>query len=285
MDRPILSNVIQEQTSDFKDKVPSILSTQRVKELNRIITCSPYGIFIFVQYNEKPYPVNGFDQDLFISIVNNLYKLYKDCGKTLLKYFLSHESNVHGKNASSQVFSFLGGINPNRLKAANKHYKDAITLRSYNSHSQYPDSPGDQENIENCKRWFLRFCGQEAPSTEEHWSQCNRELVRCSNLLYSTLKQRLEEFEESATDKQRLDLQKWYYDCSFDCFDISVLARSVFGIFRQRRNQRTLREATAYAKSNLTDLKRKYQHKLQMSQTPVDPYKVLVETIDAFVPY
>lgn len=285
MEQPILSNCIPENTPELMFKVPSILTKKNIDELNSILSCSKCGIFVFVQYNEKPYPINGFEQDLFRNNVTSLYNLYKDCGKDFLKYFLSYDENGLDSITGTMKFSFLGGINLNRLKAVNKHYHDTITIRSYYDHNQYPDSPSDQENFKKCKMWFLRFCKHENPITEAHWSICNNELVRGSNLLYSILKQRLEEFEQTATDKQRTDLQKWYYDYSFDCFDTNVLIRCIYGIFKRRRSPKAWQEASAYGRSNLSDIKQKYKLKLQMCQKPVDPYKVLVETIDAYIPY
>ena len=276
------TDIFNKEYTELQKLVPKVLSGKRVQELNSIVTCVAHGIFVFFQYSEKKFPINGFYEDLFTNNVRNLYILFHDCGRSLLKYYVKDRAPT-GMAALGE-FTEKEDISPVVFSSVSKNIANIELLRSYFSHAQLSENSMDQKDLQNSEKWFSQACGEKMPSTQKKWCKCNKRIVQAADEVYNVLYKRLSCFEKNHTEMQKeLLLSKYYVACCQSLYQVSF--RAVKHMYKKHRMSDGSIVIKAFFDENKGEIMDKTIQMLRKASQPIDPYKVFLQAIEIVFKY
>lgn len=274
---PIYSNDKIINDEKVKKNIIILLSDETIKELNNKLTFTDHGIYIFSQYKEKRYIINGYAETIFWNMISRLYVLLHDCGLNVLPFFLEIVQS-DGKQ-SIKPYPVTSNDDKIQFEKAIKFVEDIKILRHSEQHNMKPDSNVDEGKIRKRKKIFCKISRKEATETELDWEKCIQWIVsNCTNL-YCLLSKRLDYLEEEATQLQRELLVAGYYRCLSEYYN-KTLNSVIAEVLRKRRRIYTESYIIASTKKYEKQIIEKAIDLLKNSPIRVDPYKVILQAVD-----
>lgn len=281
MKTPIYSDDKTIDDSNVLSKhIISILSKGNIQDINNKITFAKHGIYIFPQYQEKRYIINGFAEEIFWKLTNRLYALLHDCGSVILGYFLEEVQNDGKQNL--KPFPIVDGVQKKEIERANTFIENIEILRHLEQHNMKPDSSIDKSKETKCKKLFKNISKKERPETDEEWEKCILWIWdNCKNL-DEILRQRLEHVEERTNDIQKDCLLGGYYRC-IDVRFGNLMENIVCEVFRMKHKEYNKMYVRAQVTKYKKDIINKTIELLKSSDMRVDPYKAVLQAAQYYI--
>jgi len=281
MSSPIYSNDFEALDSDDKLKrhAISLLSKATVDDINTRLTFVKHGIFIFIQYRENSYIVNGFTEDVFWNIISNLYKLIHDCSGEIIKIFL--QTVPHDGKEVLKPFNLTDINKAGKFDAALEFIQDIENMRIVHYHNMKPDSEQDKSRIKKVERKLEKISGNNAgPKTEVEWDKCISWVHTNCERIYMLLDERLKFLQTNATSTQRDSLRNQYYSRLEDFYEKSMFD-IIKGLLRKKHidNKDTSR-IQALVNTNKEEIAQKALDLIENSSKRADPYYAVVQAAD-----
>ena len=284
MSEPIYSNHCGDQEDLVKKEhhIP-LLRAERVDEINQKLTFKEHGFFVFIQYTEQPYIVNGFAETVFWETVNALYKLLHDSGNEQLDLFLGT-----GNKNGMQVLRPFGAISTDdrkKLEQLDEFRKRVNDLRLYHCHNMKPDSPEDQDRKDRVEEWLKKYSrASDADLKEQEWEGCITYLYKKSVELEQILDKRLLFLETKAEQLQQTGLCSLYYK-ALKGYYLRNMLEILKNYVKKARKQHPGFPVTSYmllawkneSEKQIADTAVEL---IQNAQKRVDPYKAVLEAAD-----
>ena len=266
--------------NELRRHIIAMLSEDTIQEINSKITFVSHGIYLFSQYKERRYIINGYAEEVFWNMISRLYVLLHDCGSDVLLFFLKPVPN-DGKQAI-KPFPVTSGSDAKRFEKAKTFVENIKILRHTEQHNMKPDSVRDMAKERNRKKLLKKILKKEDPETQEDWEKCICWIRNECNNIYELLCERLEFVEKEATKSQKDFLLSGYYGqlaIHFDRYISDILAELI------RRNRKRCGDAylKAMVEKNKTEIINKSIELLKSSVRSVDPYKAILQTADGYI--
>ncbi|AEY65740.1 hypothetical protein [Clostridium sp. BNL1100] len=283
MDTPIYSDDQFIDKDDALQKyIIKLLSESTIKDINSRLTFVNHGIYIFSQYREKRYIINGFAEDLFWTMTSRLYVLLHDCGTRVIKCILQVIHN-DGKQIL-KPFLVTSDTDIVLFDRANKFIDDIKILRNSEQHCMKLDSIVDEANERKCKIILKKICGNEIPKTQNEWGKCIHWILDNCNNMYVLLNERLLFAEKNATESQKQYLLGGYYSCLEEYYEGNqVMFNVICEIFRTRHKPFNKIYIQAIVSRDTHQIINKFMELIKSSPLRVDPYKVVLQAADFYI--
>lgn len=280
MNAPIYSNdkIINDEKA--RKNIISLLSDDTIKKINSRLTFAVHGIYIFSQYKEKGYIINGYAETIFFNLVSRLYVLLHDCGLNVLPFFL--EIVEPDGRQSIKPYPVTSNSDKIQFEEANTFILDIKVLRHSEQHNMKPDSLGDEGKIRKRKKILYKILKKETPQTEADWEKCIQWIASNCDNLYTLLSKRLDYLEKDSTSSQKQFLLGGYYRCLREYYN-RILVSVIGEVLRKRRKCCNEAYIHAIAEKNGEQIIEKAIELLKVSDTRIDPYKVILQGVDLYM--
>lgn len=281
MRAPIYSNSKESDIAEeTKIRIIKILSNDTIQELNEYVTFVEHGIYVFLQYKEKPYIINGFAEDIFWKIVSKLYILFHDSGSNILLFFLEIVPD-DGKK-SIKPFPVTSPKEVMSLEKAKEFINYINILRQTEQHNMKPDSVIDNSKENKRIKLFKKIIKKDIPESEKEWEKCIMWINQNCNNLYNALKRRLECLERETDPSKKELLLIGYYGCLEKYFQ-SNMYDLLMEISRRKRKNSQEMYIRALVKKQGDKMSNEIIELLKKSKRKVDPYKVALQVVDNYI--
>ncbi len=281
---PIYSN---HSTNDYPDQklekhVLILLSRETVDNINKRLSFAEHGIYIFIQYEEKAYIINGFSEDVFWSMVNGLYKLIHDCGNGMINNLLQEVPNDGFKSLSP--FNVTERDMAQKLSGAKEFIIDIENMRTVNYHNMKPSSTIDQASIKKAEKRFQDILqNSKKPQTNAEWEGCISWVYRNCKILYKLINERLDFLETGATDKQQAYFCEKYYKCLNDYFQGNMYNIIKEALKKRRRDNINKLFIQSLVNKYKDKVSEKAVELVKCSDKRADPYFAAIQAADTIV--
>lgn len=284
MSEPIYSNHCGDQEDLVKKEhhIP-LLRAERVDEINQKLTFKEHGFFVFIQYTEQPYIVNGFAETVFWETVNALYKLLHDSGNEQFDLFLG-TGNKNGMQAL-RPFGEISTEDRKKLEQLDEFRKRVNDLRLYHCHNMKPDSPEDQARKDRVEEWLKKYSrASDADLKEQEWEGCITYLYKKSVELEQILDKRLLFLETKAEQLQQTGLCSLYYKALKEYY-----LRNMFEIIKNYVKKVRIQHhgfkvtngmISAWTNQSGGHIAKTAVELIQNTKKRADPYKAVLEAAD-----
>lgn len=281
MDTPIYSDTTM-TTLDEKMKrcVIEILSQNTIDGINASITVIKHGIYIFPQYKERNYIINGYAEVKFWCIASRLYVLFHDCGGEIVKTIL----DVVYKDGRQvfKPFEITPNGEINNFSVALEFIENIEILRHLEQHGMKPDSLEDKSKVQKGIKLLKKITGKDEPYSENDWERCISWLNSNSVGIYNLLKSRIDFIEVKASETQKENLIRIYYSSLEKYFE-----KNLYNIVQSvcRKNHRYDRgiNIEAIIKIHRDDIIKEAIKLLSTATSGVDPFIAAVQATDTFM--
>lgn len=280
MGAPIYSNDKTITDEKLQRNIIPLLSENVVQDLNNKVTFVNHGIYIFSQYCEKTYIINGYAESIFWNMVSRLYVLLHDCGMDILPYFLEVVKDDGKQAIKPYPITPYGDIQ--QFEMATEFIANIIALRHSEQHNMKPDSIVDRGKERKRKKLLCNISNKNNPQTETDWEKCIQWITdNCSNL-YCLLNKRLLFLEEEATPLQKDFLLGGYYGCLEKSYN-RILDSVIVEVIRKQHKAYNEIYIQAIVKEKGKEIISKAIELLKNSVKTVDPYKVILQAVDFYI--
>lgn len=283
MNSPIYSNELLGDSCDSKIEKYNIplLAQKTVDNINNKITFIEHGVYIFVQYKEEKYIVNGFAEDVFWNMVNALYKLIHDCDNGMLEIFLQTVKN-DGKQVLG-MFEVTGNLEAEKCDKAIEFIKKIKDMRIFHYHNMSPDDEMDIRLKKRVEKTFHKiYKKNNKTSNEKEWEKYIEWVCKNCENIRLLLEKRLSFFETNATELQKTRMCNAYYE-SIERYCDKMLYRIIEGILRKKRENRNPAYIQSFIKNNDDIIKEKAKELMKKAKCRVEPYHVIFEATETIM--
>lgn len=278
MDTPIYSNDIDAITGSlFSNRVISLLSEVTVCDFNGRFTDIPHGVFIFPQYKEKAYIINGYAEDVFKSSITQLYVLLHDSAYRMI-HFLLEPVQKDGKEAI-KPFLVTDSTDKENMEQAESFIYDIESVRHYEQHLIKRDSEVDKATERAYRKVLKKITKKEVLETQDDWEKCINWIVKNCNIIEGILDKRIRFIVEDATDAQKQFFLGGYYGCLEKYYEKN-LEDVVQTVYQRRHDKKTKAYIKAIVQEKEEELIDEAIKLLKKSDRAIDPYVVIVQATD-----
>lgn len=284
MNEPIYSNYcgIQENLVREEHYIP-LLQAKYVDEINQKLTFKKHGFFVFIQYQENPYIVNGFAEAVFWEMVNALYKLLHDSGNEQLNIFLGIVE-ANGMQ-TLQPFAVTGTEDKKKLEQIDEFRKRVNDLRLYHSHNMKPDSPEDSIRQNKVEAWLKKYSREGSICLKnQEWERCITYLHKQSVELERFLDKRMLFLENNSASMQKERISSLYYDALKKYYLRNMLEIIKDYVKKERKSHAgfavNIQLISSWKNTADDQIANKAVELIKYSTRRVDPYRAVLEAVD-----
>lgn len=281
MSAPIYSNNLPVEGCDPKieKRVISLLSDATVNHINAEVTFVKHGIYIFIQYKEKGYIINGFSEEVFWDIINGLYCLLHDCGNDVLRLFLQVVRN-DGLQIT-KPFEATDNAKAQKYEDAIQFINDIENMRIVHHHNMKPDGEVAKAKVRKMEKRFREILkNKTGPQNNTEWERCIVWVYNNCKQMQELLDERLNFLQTKATPTQKSCLCTKYYRCLESYFDENMfeIIRDVLRKRRAKFNDKMWIQSLV--NDNKLDIANKAIVLIKNSIIRVDPYCAALQAAD-----
>lgn len=272
---PIYSDTYETNIpEEVKRHIIPLLQDETVQGFNNQITFIRHGIYIFPQYKEKRYIINGFQEEIFAKIVSRLYTLLHDSSGDILLLFL--EIVVKDGMQMLKPFPVTTQSEQEQFEKARKFVDSINILRQTDQHNMKPDSKNDCSTLRKKEKILKEILKNRMPETQEEWETCISWIRKnCENLVV-LLNTRIKFLEKDSTESQKEYFVEKYYSCLK-----AYYKKNMFDILKEISVRKHKPINKMFIQANCEKYKEEIADKaielLKRATTPVDPYKVVLQ--------
>ena len=284
MSSPIYSNSFSKDNidSNLEKHIISLLSDKTVSNINEKLTFVKHGIYIFIQYKESGYIINGFSEDVFWNLVNGLYRLIHDCGNETLEIFL--QVVLEDGFQKTKPFNLTDEAEKQKIDNAFEFIKDIENMRIVHYHNMKKDSELNKERERRMQKKFQKILNTYSePKSELEWEHCVNWIYNNCKNIQKLLEDRLEFIQTKATDEQRNCLCEKYYVC-IQAYYKRVMFEIIKNVLKKKRkrNENSI-IVQALVNENEEAISAKAIILIQNSSGRVDPYIAALQAADTIL--